>query len=190
LWCLLAGIELLNNNDPWESLPIASPPFLTEFHKRNPLISAEPLPYALGEYVLHDGRGQSARLEKSDLIGSVLRLEGCPQNLTADQLGGITPYPGSTCTAVLRLRKADGSDGERLSWHFSMVDGDMQALEDHAKRLSDAGILGGSASSRTASTYVFSAGTRDEAWHIRVNAHRGELTHIVIRYTVAKPAGR
>lgn len=189
LWCLLAGIELLNNNDPWESMPITTLPFLTEFQKRNPLISAERLPYATGEYVLHDGRGQSARTDKGDLAGSVLRLEACPQNLTAEQLGGITPYPGSTCTAMLYVRKADGTDGERVSWHFSMVDGDMKALEDHAKRLSDAGIFSGSATSRTASTYVFSAGTRDEAWHIKVNAYRGELTYIVIRNTPARPAG-
>ncbi len=190
VWCLLTGIELLNDDDPWDSLPVTTTPFLMEFQKHNQQISAERLPHTNGEYALYDGKGQSARVDKRDLVRGVLSLEPCPSDLAAGQLGGIAPFPGSVCTGVVRVRKTDGADGDSMSWHFTMVDGDIKTLEAHAKRLSDAGVLGGSGSSHSGSTYSFSASARDDAWHVKVNAHRGARSYIVIRHTPAKPAGQ
>lgn len=104
--------------------------------------------------------------------------EPCPFTLGAEQLGGIPPYPGMPCAALVHLHNAYG---EQMLYVFNAQGSDSQAIHAHFARWADA-HAGSSASSTGGSQLFLSAGSRDGAWRLEVESRQGGATSVVIRH--------
>ena len=179
IWSAMAAYAFANSEDHWEALPWVTPPYLEEFLARHPMLRVEDAQRKSGLRVVRDGQGHSISLQGSQLIGAQLRLQSCPPDLGAAQLGGIPPYPGIACSTLAQLRDAQG--GQTL-YVFHLASGsDSAAIFAHFERWAD--TQGGSkASSVTGDThYVLYARSRDDAWRLELDTRKGGATSIVIQ---------
>lgn len=180
IWAGFAALAYADGNDHWEALPAVTPPYLSEFLARHPGLSANRVG-TQGALVLRDDEGRTVSLNGSDLTRARAVFDACPQTIGAEQLGGITPFPGARCGALLRL---DSVTGDHLIYVFRIDDGsDLAAIESHFSRWSEASNFGGSGSSRSSRSYQFSSSSQDNAWRVQVDARSGGATTILVRYT-------
>jgi len=177
VWAVMAVYAFADGRDHWEALPWVTPPYLSEFLARHPMLNVERL--AGGKLTLRDGRGNSIRLAGGEeLTGAEAHFEPCPRELGAEQLGGIPPYPGMPCATLVHLRN---TDGEQVLYVFNARDSDPRAIYAHFARWADA--HGGSRASSTGESHLYlSASSRDDAWRLEVDSRQGRATCVVIRY--------
>lgn len=178
IWSVMAVNAFLNSYSHWDALPWVTPPYIEEFLARHPTLRVEDADRS-GQRVLRDGQGRSISLHGSQLVGAQLRLQSCPTDLGAAQLGGIPPYPGIACNTLAQLRDAQGS---QTLYVFDLASGsDSAAIFAHFERWAD--THGGSkASSVTGDThYVLHASSRDDAWRLELDTRKNGATSIVIQ---------
>ncbi len=184
LWAGMAVVAFIEGNDHWEALPGVTPPYLSEFLARHPALSVDRTASAGGRLTVYDEKGHALSLHGSELAGARVRFDICPAQLGAEQLGGITPYPGSRCESLIHLHNAAG---EQLIHRFAIGEGsDVAALEAHFSRLSEARVFSGLASSKSGRRYQFSASTSDSVWRVEADALQGGAASILIRRVVVK----
>lgn len=179
IWSVMAVNAFLNSYSHWDALPWVTPPYIEEFLARHPTLQVEDAQRKSGLRVVRDGQGHSISLQGSQLVGAQLRLQSCPPDLGAAQLGGIPPYPGIACNTLAQLRDAQGS---QTLYVFHLASGsDSAAIFAHFERWAD--THGGSkASSVTGDThYVLHASSRDDAWRLELDSRKGGATSIVIQ---------
>ena len=181
LWALLVGLALINDKDHWEALPWVTPPHLSEFMARHPKLIVEPARDADGRVMVRDGQGRWVRLESGELALARVRLEACPAGLGAEQLGGIPPYPGLPCAALVHL------DNDFVLQRLYVFDarGSSNEANDaiHAHFDRWAMALGGGSGSTTgyeSGRQLLSAGSG--AWRVEVASRPGRGASVVIRH--------
>jgi hypothetical protein len=189
LWSLLAGVAAFGSKDHWEALPWVTPPYLTDFLARHPGLVVERVNDARHLITVRDGQGHSTGLEGSELAGAKVRLESCPRQLSAAQLGGIAPYPGMPCVSLVRLSNAYG---EQMLYVFNAGGSANRAVYAHFERW--AGTLGGSglssSSDRDGVQHYLSAAGRDGIsadgrpgeWRLDVDSRHGRAMSVIIRH--------
>ena len=178
VWAVMVGLAFVNGRDHWEALPWVTAPYLSEFLARHPKLIVERV--AGGKLTLRDGQGHSIRLEGGELAGADARFEPCPRQLGAEQLGGIPPYPGMPCAALVHL---SNTYGEQRFYLFDVAKGsDGQAIHAHFARWADAHGGSGASSSSGGTEHYRSASSRDGAWHLEVESRKGRATSVVIRH--------
>lgn len=179
IWAVMAAYAFADGRDHWEALPWVTSPYLSEFLARHPKLIVERVGQTGGKLTLRDGQGRSMRLHGSELAGAEARFEPCPRQLGAEQLGGIPPYPGMPCAALVHL---SNTYGEQRFYLFDVAKAsDGQAIHAHFARWADA-HAGSSASSTGGSQLFLSAGSRDGAWRLEVESRQGGATSVVIRH--------
>jgi hypothetical protein len=180
IWAVMAAYAFADGRDHWEALPWVTPPYLSEFLARHPKLIVERVAKNGGKLTLRDGQGRSMRLHGSELAGAEARFEPCPRQLGAEQLGGIPPYPGMPCAALVHL---SNTYGEQRFYLFGVAKAsDGQAIHAHFARWADAHAGSGASSSSDGTETYRSAGSRDGAWHLEVESRKGGATSVVIRY--------
>ena len=169
LWAVIEAHEFL-----------VTPRYLSEFLARHPELIVERVGHSRGMLTLRDGEGHSIRLERGELAGADARFEPCPRQLGAEQLGGIPPYPGMPCAALVHL---SNTYGEQRFYVFDVAKGsDGWAIHAHFARWADVhGVSGGSSSYEGTETFR-RASSRDGAWHLEVESREGGSTSVVIWY--------
>ncbi len=179
IWAVMAAYAFIDGRDHWEALPWVTPPYLSEFLNRHPELTVQRGADTSGRVTLRDRQGRSMRLHGTELVGAQVRVGPCPAAPGAAQLGGIPPYANMPCTALVHLRDAQG---QASYYVFELANGsDTAAIKTHFSAWSDV-HSSGSGSSSSKGRYSLSATSRDDAWHLQVDASQGGATTVVIRH--------
>lgn len=174
IWLGVGLLSAFDGQDPWENLPWVSPPYLDEFKQRHPQLQVTKLNGT--RIVMLRAPGLFTEVDGNELVGSEVRLEPCRDKPSPAELGGLAPFPASSCAVKLSIRRGPQ---QRVTYQYEAeTNTPPDAFRQHFESWAEA--QGASAHFSGGPSYSFEARRGAQRWAVWIKRERGIVTRLYI----------